>query len=449
MARLLIPLFSLILTLSCTPGCGSSTTAKPDAGEPVTNNVTPDAGGGGDVGLADDFEVAQSALTRATPSVPDATLRTFAESNAAFAMALYGQIAEPGKNLFYSPYSISAALAMTYAGASGNTEAQMKQAMHFDLAEPALHEAFNALDRALEGRGADLPDDETGSPFTLEIANSIWGQNGFPFEQPFLDTLAQHYGAGMRLLDFIADAEKARQIINAWVAMVTHDRIKDLIPQGIIDSATRLVLTNAIYFKASWKTKFDKTQTAAGPFTKLDGSTIQTDLMHLQDKDFAYATGDGWAAAELPYVGDDISMVIVVPDDLAAYEAALTGPGLTALFDALAPQALTLTVPKFTFEADFNLGEALKALGMTDAFTGDADFSGMTATANLFIQAVVHKAFVAVDEDGTEAAAATAVIVGETSVPTFIDFKADRPFLFFIRDRPTNSVLFVGRVVDP
>ena len=445
--RTIIPLLVSILLSGCVPSCGpEEQTPSPD--DATNNQPAPDAGKI-DVGIADDFEVARSSLQRATPNVSDEALQQFARANANFAIALYDQIAEPGENLFYSPYSISAALAMTYAGANGQTETQMKQAMRFELDEPQLHEAFNALDRALEGRGDNLAEGETGEPFTLEIANSIWGQTGFPFVQGFLDTLAQHYGAGMRLLDFVADAEQARQIINAWVEMITRDRIKDLIPQGVITAATRLVLTNAIYFKASWKTKFDESATAQGPFTKLDGTTVQTDLMHLEDKGFARASGDGWTAAELPYVGDDVSMVVIVPDDFDAYEGALTGEQLIAVFDSLSPQALTLTMPKFEFEAEFNLNDALKALGMTDAFDASADFTGMHEPGGLFIQAVVHKAFVAVDEEGTEAAAATAVIVGETSVPEFVEFKADRPFLFFIRDRPTNSVLFAGRVLQP
>jgi serpin B len=434
------------------PSCGESEKKQEsDAGDGEPDAVSTDTTER-DVGIADDFEVARSSLERATPDVPDETLRQLARDNADFALSLFDEISEPGENVFYSPYSISIALAMTYAGANGNTETQMANALQFDLPEDQLHPAFNALDRALQTRGQDVPEDEEGDPFQLEIANSIWGQRDFSFEQPFLDTLASQYGAGMRLLDFMSDPEQARQIINAWVELKTRERIKDLIPEGIITAMTRLVLTNAIYFKASWKSKFEESATTTGDFRRLDGSTVQAELMHQEARhDLSYASGEGWAAAELPYVGEDVSMVVLLPDEgqFDAVQQQLSGEMIISVFDDLEPAAVDITLPKFEFESEFNLNDALKALGMTDAFDASADFSGITTAAQLFIQAVVHKAFVSVDEEGTEAAAATAVIIGETSAPEFVEFRVNRPFFFFIRDRQTNAIVFGGRMMDP
>jgi serpin B len=382
-----------------------------------------------------------------TPDVSSAELAALVEGNAEFAAAVYRLAAEGGGNLFLSPHSISTALAMTYAGAANATATQMAAALQFTLPEPKLHAAFNALDLALAAR-AKAASGKT-IPFRLTTANSIWGQAGWQFEAPFLDALAVNYGAGLRVRDFERDPEGARDDINAWVEGRTNDRIKDLIQPGIITSMTRLVLTNAIYFSAAWARPFDAAQTADRPFF-LGGGDAQVMVPSLyQRTEHGYAEGPGYRAAELLYDGGQVSMVVIEPDDLAAFEASLTGARLQEIAGSLSRYQLELTLPKFKFDAPLPLKPILEQLGMTDAFTEDADFSRIDGTRRLQITDVVHKGFVAIDERGTEAAAATAVIVGPTSAPPSATLVVDRPFVFLLRDRPTGAILFVGRVVDP
>jgi serpin B len=374
--------------------------------------------------------------------------------NTAFAFDLYqvlNDMSEDEANLFYSPYSVSVALAMTYAGAEGETEQEMAEALHFTLPEARLHPAFNALSLALasRGEGAEGQDDKG---FRLHVVNAIWGQRGYEFLQPFLDTLARYYGAGLRLLDFKAAPEEARGTINDWVSEQTEGKIEDLIPQGAIDPLTRLVLTNAIYFNAAWAAPFKAEMTKDGPFYGLDGESVTVPMMH-QTTSFGYAEGQGYQAVELPYDGHELSMVILVPEAgrFAEVENTLDAQEVTALLERLSMQQVALTMPKFRVESSFSLVEALAALGMPSAFSDVANFSGMDGTRDLFITDVLHKAFVDVDEEGTEAAAATAVIVGlKSAMPQEpVEVVVDRPFMFLIRDIKTGAVLFVGRVMDP
>lgn len=393
---------------------------------------------------------AHSTLRRVTsPDVDAATSLQLTDGNTAFALDLYQTLKGQDGNLFYSPYSISLALAMTYAGARGNTETQMGQTLHFTLPQDALHPAFNALDLDLTGRANGKKDS-----FELNIANSIWGQQDFGFEQAFLDTLAANYGAGLRLTDFANATEPARQAINQWVSDQTKERIKNLIPDGAITPATRLVLANAIYFNAKWVYPFSHEGTHDGPFNTLDGTQITVPMMNLEHPSpLAYTSGPGYQAVELPYVGDQMSMLVVVPDagTFPTFEAGFNAEQLATLLGALQPQTVSLSLPKFQFESSFSLGGALTQLGMTDAFDPSAaDFSGMDGEGDLFIGAVIHKAFVAVDEEGTEAAAATAVIMELTGAAmSDVSLIVDRPFLFFIRDMQTGTLLFAGRVVAP
>jgi serpin B len=266
--------------------------------------------------------------------------------------------------------------------------------------------------------------------------------------QPFLDTLAVNYGAGLHVLDFLGDPDGSRTVINDWVEDRTNDRIEDLLPQGSITVDTRLVLTNAIYFSAAWDDPFEPGDTRPAPFTLADGSTVDVPTLHQTSQSYRYGEGDGFRAAELPYDGEQLSMVVVVPDDLASFEASMTGATLAQITDSLEGAEVELALPKFDFDAPLGLKEHLMALGMKDAFLA-ADFSGIDGTRNLVITDVLHKGFVAIDEKGTEAAAATAVIIGETSVPEHRQLTVDRPFVFLIRDIPTGAILFVGRVVDP
>ena len=254
----------------------------------------------------------------------------------------------------------------------------------------------------------------------------------------------------MRLVDFQRDPEGVREVINGWVADQTNDRITELLPQGIIDTLTRLVLTNAVYFKASWVFPFPKENTADGPFHLLDGSTVQTPMMNF-DKRTMYGEVDGVQAVELPYAGFQYSAYVVVPaeGEFEEFERTLDAEAVEAILDGLRDAQVKLTMPKFEFESSFNLNETLAALGMPSAFNpSEADFSGMDGTRELYISDVVHKAFVSVDEEGTEAAAATGVVMN-TSLPPPAELVVDRPFLFLIRHNQTGAILFVGRVLDP
>jgi serpin B len=411
-------------------------------------------GGGGNAACSDPVCVVTSTKERnLEPGAPDADVQALAQGNTQFALDLYGRLRTDDGNLFYSPYSISLALAMTWAGARGETAQQMSDTLHFPLGQDALHPAFDALDLALASRADAQPAPEQGGdPFRLSIANSIWGAPDHAFLPPFLDVLAQSYGAGLRLTDFAADAEAARKRINQWVSDETAARIPELLPQGSVDAATALVLVNAIYFKASWAQAFDENATHDGDFHLADGSTVQVPLMHTS-QELAYGAGDGFQVVRLPYVGGQVSMLVVAPDagTLSAFEAGLDADRLNAILGSLHGAEVNLALPKFTFGAGFDLVDALTALGMPAAFADGADFSGMDGTRDLVIGGVFHQAWVGVDEHGTEAAAATAVVVGTTSAPVDppVDFTVDRPFLFLIRDDVTGSILFVGRVADP
>lgn len=380
------------------------------------------------------------------PAVSAAEYATLVAGNTQFAADLYRQVHDKPGNLFMSPHSISIALAMTYAGANTNTAAQMASTLHFTLPDTQLHAAFNKLDLELASRAEQATGDTI--PFRLRTANAIFGQQGKQFEAPFLDTLARNYGAGLRVLDLAADPDGSRETINRWVEDRTNDKIKDLLPKGSVTDLTRLVLTNAIYFSAAWEQPFEASETADRPFHLGDGQTISVPTLH-QVYERGYGEGDGYRAAELPYDGGQLSMVVVVPDDLAAFEANLDAARIGAIVDSITPHELDLSLPKFKFDAPLGLKDVLIALGMTDAFTPAADFSGIDGTRDLMITDVLHKGFVAIDEKGTEAAAATAVIVGDSAAPEFATLAVDRPFVFFIRDRPTGAILFVGRVVDP
>jgi serpin B len=375
-------------------------------------------------------------------------LAALSASNTAFALDLYQQLRSQDGNLFYSPFSISMALAMTYAGARAETESQMASAMHFDLPQDELHAAFNALSTELDSRAGE--GDQPG--FKLNIANALWGQQGFAFLPGFLDTLALNYGAGMQAVDY-NQPESARQTINDWVADQTEDKIKDLIPDGALNAMTRLVLTNAIYFNAAWLLPFDEKATQNDSFDLLDGSEIQVPMMR-QTESFGYLKAEDYEAVELFYEGRELSMVILLPDEaqFAAFEERLDSTQLQSILEQLSVQRLDLSMPNFKIDSSFGLADTLAAMGMPDAFdVVKADFSGMTGKPDLFITNVVHKAYVDVNEEGTEAAAATGVVMGLKSMPVGepIVVKVDHPFLFLIRDTQTGEVLFLGRVVQP
>jgi serpin B len=318
------------------------------------------------------------------------------------------------------------------------------------LSQDRLHPAFNGLDIELarRGEGAEGKDEEG---FRLNIVNGLWGQDGYGFLPEFLDVLAENYGAGLRLLDFRNAAEESRVVINDWVSDQTEDRIQDLIPQGAIDPLTRLVLTNAIYFNAAWDNPFEPNLTEDGPFYLLDGGEVTVPMMR-QTESFGYTEGEGYQAVELRYDGGELSMVILLPEagEFETFEGSMDAARVDAIVAALAHREVALKMPKFEFDSDFSLQDPLVAMGMPDAFAEVADFSGMTGNRDLFIADVIHQAFVSVDEAGTEAAAATAVIMAELAVPAEpVEVTVDHPFVFLIRDIETGAILFVGRVVNP
>jgi serpin B len=382
-----------------------------------------------------------------SPDVAEADLAELVAGNSAFAFDLYQAIREEESNLFYSPYSISLALAMTYAGAHGETEHQMADTLHYALPQERLHPAFNALGLEL-GRRAEGGEGQEGG-FRLNIANSIWGQTGYSFLPEFLDILAENYGAGLRVLDFVSASEDSRLSINDWVSDETESKIEDLLPPNSITSQTVLVLTNAIYFNAAWSSPFSEGLTHDGTFHLLDGSQDTVPMMG-QTEYFGYAEGETYQAVELPYEGQELSMVILLPEagSFEEFAGKLDAERVASMLTDIAPQQVHLTMPRFTYESGFSLKETLAAMGMPAAFSA-ADFSGMDGTRSLFIDDVIHKAFVSVDEAGTEAAAATAVTVARAALTQPKDVKVDRPFVFMIRDIETGAVLFLGHVVHP
>jgi len=397
-------------------------------------------------------EVIQSDKPRETsPDVDDTDLTMLVNGNSDFAFDLYQAFNKENDNIFYSPYSISLALAMTYAGARSKTEQQMADTLHFILPQDRLHPAFNSLDIELSQRGEGAQGKD-GEGFRLNIVNAIWGQKDYKFLTTFLDTLAENYGAGLRLLDFISAPEESRLTINNWVSDQTEDRIEDLIPQGLINELTRLVLTNAIYFNAAWRYPFNEDMTGDGPFYLLDGGKVTVPMMR-QTESFGYAEGEGYQAVELPYDGGELSMVILLPQSgqFEAFEGSLDAQRVEDMVKALELKQVAVAMPQFEFESSFSLKETLAMMGMPVAFRSlGADFSGMTGNFDLFIGDVVHKAFVSVDEAGTEAAAATAVVMMNKMVPEIpVVVTIDHPFIFLIRDIETGAILFIGRVVNP
>ncbi len=363
--------------------------------------------------------------------------------NTEFALDLYARLRTDDGNLFLSPYSVSTALAMTYAGARGETARQMADVLHFSLEQERLHPALAGLESSVKAAG-------DGAGCSLHVANALWGQKGERFLEGFLALTKKYYGAGFQEVDFAGAAEQARQTINAWVADQTRQKIKELLQGGDVDSATALVLTNAIYFKGSWASQFDPRHTKDAPFRIKDGEKVVVPMMH-QVRKFAFASAGDLDILELPYAGDRLSMLLLLPkavDGLADLEQSLSKEKLDKWQGSLHEQAVRVGLPRFKLESRLDLATTLEALGMSDAFSASrADFSGITGRRDLFISLVIHQAQVDVNEEGTEAAAATAVGLKMGAPPTA--FVADHPFLFLIRDRQTGSILFLGRVANP
>ena len=374
-------------------------------------------------------------------------IKSPAGGNTVFALGLYARLKTADGNLFFSPYSISTCLAMTYAGARGDTAAQMAQTLHFNTNQNQLAASFGELQKQLNN-------EQEKKGIELDIANGLWAQKDHPFLPAFLEIARQSYEANLRQVDFRTRSETARLEINDWVGHKTKGKITDLIQPGVLNPATRLVLVNAIYFKGQWAREFEKQNTAKASFSVTPTQKLQVPLMNLT-ADFKYAEVEGLQLLELPYAGDDLTMVVLLPrelDGLKGMEDLLNEQSLGRWLAQAREQKVAVLLPKFKLAAQFSLAKQLAEIGMTDAFSPRANFSGMDGERDLFISAVVHKAFVDVNEEGTEAAAATGVVMRSMAVfrplpiPTF---RADHPFVFLIRDTHSGSILFLGRMADP
>jgi serine protease inhibitor len=382
-----------------------------------------------------------------TSPLPATDPAAVAAGNNAFAVALYGQLRDQTGNLFFSPESISTALAMAYGGARGETASEMAKTLHFTLPPEQLHSAMGALLRDLNA---------AHQGYQLNVANALWAQQGYIFLDAYLQLLKTDYDAGVNQVNFKGATEEARLTINRWVEQKTQDKIKDLIQPGALRSDTRLVLTNAIYFKGDWETQFDKAQTKNEDFYLSQTKTTTAPLMH-REGGFSYFDGGTFQLLEIPYKSKELSMIIFLPKErsgLSGFEQSLTASNLQQWLSHLAPVSkVIVTVPKFKSTQQFELSAALRAMGMPDAFTAGADFSGMTGKRDFALSEVIHKAYVDVNEEGTEAAAATAVTMRALAMraPTQppLVFRADHPFLFLIRDNRSNSILFMGRMDNP
>lgn len=367
-------------------------------------------------------------------------------NNSSFAVGLYSHLKQIDGNLFFSPFSISAALAMTYAGAREKTANQMATALHFNQEPNQLHLSMGELISRLNAVQKE-------SEVDLNVANAIWAQKGYQFLDEFFRVVQQSYQTDLNQVDFTTAADAARQAINRWVEEQTHQKIKDLIPPGVLNALTRLVLVNAIYFKGFWDTQFKPEDTQEMAFWLSVETNVRVPMMH-QEHQFGYWENEWLQMLEMPYKDEALSLIVLLPREktgISVLEQKLTVENLMRWQGQLRKQKIELFFPKFKIEAQFNLGQTLSAMGMPDAFDPNrADFSAMIGKKELFISAVIHKAFVEVNEEGTEAAAATGVVVGVTSVPPpSPTFKADHPFIFLIRDNASRSILFLGRVLDP
>ena len=370
----------------------------------------------------------------------------FVKGNNRFALNLYGELKSDEGNLFFSPYSISTALAMTFQGTEGQTQREMADVLHFDMSKNRVGRAFLYLAQGLSASA-------NSDGYELNIANALWGEKTYTFLPEFLNQTKKFYDGGLHSVDLINEPEKTRQVINAWVEEKTKNKIKDLIGPGVLSSTTRLVLTNAIYFKGDWMTPFKNSDTFDRLFYFLSGDNAPVSTMN-QTVHFNYTEDDDVQVLEMPYKGDRLSMMILLPkkrNGINALEQKLTVQKIENWISNLIFQEADVSLPKFETTVEFSLADILERMGMRDAFSGAADFSGMTENKDLFIGAVIHKAFVKVDEKGTEAAAATAVVMENLAImPQDIKkFNADHPFIFIIRDMQTKSILFIGRIMDP
>ena len=385
-----------------------------------------------------------SATLLAAEKPQKASVDALVKGNTAFALRMHQELSSKEGNLFFSSFSISSALGMTYAGARNNTKREMKEALHFTGGRDGLCRSFGELRERLNTV-------QKAGDIKLSIANAIWAEKSHTFLPGFMDLVQKKYKSKISLADFIKNAETERKGINTWVEKQTNDTIKDLIPQGVLDALTRMVLVNAIYFKGDWASQFKKSHTREREFTVTAEKKVKAKMMY-QRGEFRLAEDADTQALEMPYKGDSLSMLVLLPkqkNGIGNLEKTLTAEKLSDLVAKLRKTTVEVTLPKFKVKTGYDLIPPLKSLGMKDAFADAADFSGMDGTRDLYISAILHKAFVEVDEKGTEAAAATAVVIETLSERVYPKFNADHPFLFLIRDKATGSILFMGRLVDP
>lgn len=434
-------LAAFMLFLIMITGCTGTTTAPPVSPESTVTPVvtTPSV----------------SPVATAAGSAGDA--KTISEANNRFAFEMYSRLVNEdgssGNNLFFSPYSVSSALAITYEGARGKTAEEIRSVFHFPGNDTARRDGFSAMNAGIN----------TGdSSYSLHTANALWAEKTFPFLTEYTTTAERSYGAKITSLDFISKPEESRETINSWVEDKTEKKIKDLIPAGVINPMTRLVITNAIYFKGNWVKQFDKNKTADTEFRVAPGKTMTVPMMQRTDEDavFLYAENGDLQMLSMPYehsAGRKMSMVVLLPkedDSLAVTETSLNAGTLAALRQSASSQRVKVYFPKFTVKTKYSqMGKTLAAMGMPTAFSANADFSGMDGKNDLFISDVIHQAFVDVNEEGTEAAAATAVVMRLAAAPANPEpvpvFRADHPFIFLIQDDETGTILFMGRIVNP
>jgi serpin B len=451
MRRAVMLALATVLLAGCTGKAPSTGSAPPTGSAPSTVPSPVTSPSAVPTATADArIELARADVPRLATTPADATQAGDAVN--AFGIDLYRRIVatDPAANAVFSPASIALALAMARAGARGATAAEMDEVMR-QLGADANAAWVAALDASLNGKTASFTD-AMGDPVevTLSSVNQPFAQRGYPLEQAYLDALGERFGSGLRMVDYIGDTAGARDAINGWVAEQTRNRIPKLIPDDTLGEATRLVLVNAIYLKAPWRVPFFEDATRDEAFTLLDGSTVQVPTMHTGGS-YDYAEGDGWQAVQLPYAGNGLAMLVIVPEDLLAFEKTLDRERLESITGALASQDVSVALPKFGAETSVELGEILKAAGMPTAFQdGAADFSGITTADRLVIGAVIHLANIDVDEKGTEAAAATAVEMPAAAAPAEPKaFKADRPFVYALRDLESGAIVFMGRVTEP
>ena len=419
----------LVLMAGCT-GVPAVPSAQPPTGGNQTSPETPVAGG--------------------SPGT------VIAQSNNRFAADLYREIAQEkangSGNIFFSPFSISSALALTYEGSRGTTADEIRSVFFFPANASVMREGFAAITTGLNQGNAG---------YTLNPANALWAENTSAFLPGYTSIAHQYYGANATSLDFAGQPDASRQTINDWVAGNTNNKIQDLLPAGSIDPATRLVITNAVYYKGTWEKQFDANLTSDASFTRPDGTTVTVRMMQRTDEDavYPYAETPDLQMLSLPYTtasGKGLSMIVLLPkgNNLSAAEPYLDPANLSALEQAASSRQVKVYLPKFKLESQYSLKDTLSAMGMPTAFSGAADFSGMDGAQDLYISDVYHKAYIEVNEEGTEAAAATGVVMrwaavapgSEEPVPVF---RADHPFLFLIQDDDTGAILFAGQVTDP